>query len=153
MDYSIREATCQCFNRTTQLIGLYPELCILKTEYPDFDHWYFGKVVPEAKLGLRKIFVVEVNQQHAGVLILKESEKKICTLRVSPQFQRMGIGNNLINIAFQELSTHLPFITVSNSHIDDFSGLFKRHCFQLKEVHINKYRPGGLEFVYNGHLN
>ena len=122
----------------------------LEKEYPQFDRWYFERVIPDVLLGVRVVYTVDIFGDHAGILILKNSdEKKICTLRVQTPYQGMGIGNYLIH----ELKTVHPLITVSNIHMDEFAKLFRKYGFKMTEFHFGKYREENVELVFNGHLS
>lgn len=126
----------------------------LEKEYPQFDRWYFEKVIPETLTGTRAVYTVDVFGDHAGVLILKNSnEKKICTLRVQPPYQGMGIGDYLMRVAIHELKTAHPLITVSSIHIDEFEKLLKKYGFKMTEIHLGKYQKEYAELVFNGHLS
>lgn len=75
-----------------------------------------------------------------------------CTLRVSPKYQRKGIGSHLLDVATHELATPKPLITVSDVHFKEFAKLFDTNSFKLTEIHIDKYKKGLTEMVFNGHL-
>ncbi|MGE5409870.1 MAG: GNAT family N-acetyltransferase, partial [Clostridiales bacterium] len=105
---------------------VYQELYTLNAEYSNFYSWYYQKVLPGIFDGTRTILLKLHQNNLAGISILKESlnEKKICTLRVSHNFRRTGIGKELLNQSFEELQTATPLITVSSKHLDEFRHLF-----------------------------
>ena len=132
---------------------LYEKLFMLQEEYPEFKNWFFDKVVPETLLNNRRIFVASCGEEIAGVAIVKNSdEKKICTLRVMPEFRHMGIGQKLICVAIEYLQTRYPLITVSDDHVSEFKHLFDKLGFIFTEVHLDYYREGHMEYVFNGNL-
>lgn len=152
------------FNSTckTEIVSLYNKaylnnifnyLSKLENEYPNFDKWFHHKVIPGIKVGLREILIAEINGEIAGLAIIKdEEEKKICTLRVSPEYRRMGIGSHLLDLSMEELHTNKPLITVSEIHIEEFKKLLFSKSFRTTEIHVDKYKKGVSEIVFNGHL-
>ena len=103
----------------------------------------------------RIFFVAWHEDKPAGILILKDAdEKKICTLRVMPEFRRMGVGHQLMDCAISALNTTHPIITVSDDHIQEFSKLLiKDYKFVPTEIHYGYYRENHVEYVFNGVLN
>ena len=135
------------------LKDLFSNIETLKNEYPEFEKWYFEQVVPDVKSEKRQVYAVGQNGCYAGILIIKNSdEKKICTLRVQPEYQGIGIGTQLMNLAIKELASDNPLITVSDTHLNEYTSLFSTFGFVLSEIHLNKYKAGHSEFVFNGHL-
>lgn len=147
-------ATISCVENSQLAIEhIYGVLSPLNREYPNFKYWFFNTVVPGLSNGTRKIFVAMVSDKIAGILILKDShEKKICTLRVLPEYRRMGIGRQLMEQAVQTLKTNRPLITVSDEHLDEFNPLFAEFGFSATAAYINCYRQGSTEYAYNGYL-
>lgn len=135
-------------------IGVYNSLVTLEQEYPDFKKWFFGSVVPELESGHRNLFVAYYDKKIAGILITKDSleEKKICTLRVSPECRNAGIGTQLMAVAISTLNTAKPLITVSDDHISEFLKLFNNFGFVLNSIHVDYYRRGHIEYAFNGTL-
>lgn len=154
MDIGQRSITISSVDSQHEIRNLYPLLSELEEEYPRFEQWYFSKVVPEVMAGKRMVFVAYDDGHPAGILIVKDSEgeKKICTLRVIPMYQRRGIGRQLLNLAIQVLETYKPLITVSDSHQSEFVRLFEEYDFLFCEAHVDAYRKGHSEYVYNGQL-
>lgn len=147
-------ATISCVQDNQLAIKrVYEALAPLEQEYPNFKRWFFATTVPGVIAGTRKIFIASFASEIAGILIIKDSdEKKICTLRVLPEYRRMGIGRQLIQCAVQELSIDKPLITVSDEHLDEFKALFAEFGFVPTAVYINHYRQGHTECTYNGYL-
>lgn len=142
-----------CAQEQLTIKKLYDELFMLEEEYPGFKNWFFDKVVPETLLGKRKIFVAHCDEEIAGIIIIKNSnEKKICTLRVMPDFRNMGIGQALTRCAIEYLQTEHPLITVSEDHVNEFKHIFKKFGFSFSEMHLGYYRENCMEYVFNGSL-
>lgn len=137
--------------------------------YPSFNYWLKNKVMPDLSLRKRDILFIfdEYDKKLLiGIAILKfYDEKKICSFRISYDYQRMGYGKMLMDECMQILGTKTPMITVPDDTSiskDDpkncytaFSNFFKKHykgkfsCIQrLKDY----YCPGITEYVFNGVL-
>ena len=128
------------------------ELASLNFIYPDFNDWLRNKVFAQLDTDERKVFVIQQNSKILGILILKDTlaEKKICTLRVSPQYSKQGIGSKLMDLALRELHTARPVITVSEEHNADFQHILKKYGFMLYSSYANYYRQNAIEYSYNG---
>lgn len=126
-----------------------------KNYYPSFDSWYFQKVIPEARIGKREIISEVRDGKIVGVMILKNTseEKKICSLRVSDEFQNHGLGVRMFEKAFKILETDKPFLTVSEEKLPSFQKIFTYFQFTQTERLENYYREGKKEFSFNGHLS
>lgn len=119
--------------------------------YPSFHEWYFNKVVPDIQNGNRKIVSEIRDGKIAGIAILKDSteEKKICTLRISPDFQNRGIGVRLFKKSFEILHTNKPFLTVSEEKLPEFQKIFDYFNFELTSIADGMYRHGKKEYIFN----
>lgn len=146
---------CVLSDDSVRIDDIYHYLEPLSDEYPDFFHWYWEKVVPGLASHERIIRCVYHGQEIAGILILKNTttEKKICTLRVSPGYQGQGIGKQLLNVALLSLHYMKPLVTVPEIHYEAFKGLFQKNGFELYKVYKNYYREGSVEYAYNGFLS
>lgn len=141
------------FNYHTE--NIYKSLSSLNQDYPNFEKWYFEKVVPGIKIGNREIIMTTSNQMISGFSILKNSydEKKICTLRVNPEFRKNGIGKILFEKSLEVLDSDSPVITVSQERVSQFSPLLKHYGFELSQVISGYYKKSLNEYVYNGVIN
>ncbi len=128
------------------------ELEPLNFIYPDFKDWLTQKVFRQLITDMRKIFVAQENEIICGILILKDTdeEKKICTLRVTPRYSRLGIGSQLIKLAQSELKTEYPVITVSEKHREEFRPIFEKFEFSFHQRYFNYYKEETTEYSYNG---
>jgi len=133
---------------------IYNKLISLEKEYSNFFFWFFIKVVKDIELGKRKIILKYIDDEIAGIAILKDSleEKKICTLRVIDKFKKLGIGKKLFIESFEILKTDHPLITVSSSYIHEYQNLFKYFNFNLEEEYLDYYFLGKKEYSFNGLL-
>lgn len=130
-------------------------LCKLNREYPFFEQWFNGLFVrvPELRQD-REILLCVDNCKIVGIAILKKNaeEKKICTLRVEKQYQKMSIGKTLMEMSFEWLETDKPLVTVQKSRSKEFEKLFKYYDFQLDDEKRGYYKPFSTELIYNGEL-
>ena len=122
--------------------------------YPDFIIWIDNKVIPGIYTGERVILLEYRQELLAGIAILKDTteEKKLCCLRVLPQYEGSGIGLKLFERAFEELKTRSPLLSVGQENTDKFKKLFDYYGFTLEEKYIDYYRPHNTEFSFNGVL-
>lgn len=125
--------------------------------YPNIDVWY-NKVIEEINSfpKTREMFICLSNEENllsiSGLMILKNTcdEKKICTLRVKENYQRKGIGSELIQKAFDFLETEKPLITVPEESVEAFSNIFNKYGFEKKDEIHDLYRENKIEHIYNG---
>lgn len=134
--------------------SLYCSLSFLSKDYPDFKSWYFRKMKVELENGYRDILFSTYKNQITGVAILKDfaNEKKICTIRVYPQFKNMGFGKSLIEKSIEILQYETPMISVSESRIYQFENILSYFKFELVQITSSYYKKGQVEYVYNGEL-
>lgn len=134
---------------------IFSKLSDLVNEYPGFENWYYQKVIPQVVDGSRIIIIAEYEGYLSGIAILKRTlfEKKICTLRVMPKYQRLGIGRELLGASCNFLGDDKPLITVSSGRLSQFNRLFKSFGFCLTDVKEGYYKADSAEYVYNGYLN
>ena len=154
MNIMRHSATVNRVQKIDEIKIVYQELMNLQNEYPNFKKWFFEKVVPGVFSGERIIVTASDGDILLGIMVLKNSsEKKICTLRVLPEFQRQGIGHLLLDYAISILGTSNPIITVSDDHIHEFSSILLRdYNFSLIELQVGYYRDNHAEYVFNGSL-
>lgn len=141
----------------SKIDSIFSELSFLRTEYPGFYTWFYNKVIPGLSNDSRKVFLAKTSISFGkvnGVLILKDSniEKKICTLYVDKKSRMNGIGQKFIDIAFNELNTDKPLITVSDNRISEFSKILKKNNFAIADYLSNCYSNNHIEYTFNGHL-
>ena len=118
--------------------------------YPQFDTWYFQKVIPDLLLGRRKIITETREGSVVGTAIIKLSEElKLSTLKVDEHYENKGIGLKLFEKSFDLLDTEKPFLTVSEERLPLFQKIFKYYGFELTNVYDDIYRNGKKEFFFN----
>jgi hypothetical protein len=134
-------------------VRVFKALSHLEQVYPGFGEWYWAKVVPGLRDGSRCIFVQQSNQIN-GIVIAKRSndERKLCTVWVNRRLIGRGLGTTLMRRAMSWLGTTRPLITVPEERLAEFQPSFRRWEFSLDDVVDSLYRPGCLEYVYNGRL-
>jgi len=127
----------------------------LRSSYPNFDHWFVSKVLPGIYTGERTLLIEQRESKVVGLLILKHTatEKKLCTLRVRPQYENKGLGVRLFEAAFETLGTERPLLSVSENSLPKFARLFKHFGFAQAGAYRGLYVPQLHEFSYNGLLD
>ena len=133
------------------------EFFLRELAYPNIDIWY-QKIIAEINNypQSREMFICLSNEENllsiSGLMILKNScdEKKICTLRVKENYQKRGIGSELIQKAFDFLETDKPLITVPEESVEAFSKIFNKYGFEKKDEIPDLYRKNKIEHIYNG---
>lgn len=126
----------------------------LRLSYPLFDQWFSTKVQPGIYKGERTLLIERRGSMAVAFLILKhtDTEKKLCTLRVRPNFESKGLGVRLFQTAFQLLGTDRPLLSVSEPVAPKFERIFKYFGFTQEAVYKGKYIPKVDELAYNGLL-
>lgn len=127
----------------------------LSQDYPGFSDWYKSKVVSGIYSEERKIIIYTGSSRKiAGISIIKntEEEKKLCTIRVAPEFRRMGVGRKLFESSFELLNTDSPVITVSSPRMPQFKKILSYYGFKLEDKMEGIYSAGHSEYIFNGNL-
>lgn len=128
--------------------------------YPGLSDWFWNKCVPGIVAGQGVLLLAEdderpAGQQIIGIVLGKKGsdteETKLRCVRVIPEYQCRGVGILLIDRALQELGTQQPFCSVSEEMFHDYARLLINHYgFRVTRVERGLYRPGKLEYVFNG---
>ena len=129
--------------------------------YPALSDWFWNKCVPGIVAGHGVLLLAEDDERPAGNRIVgialgkrahgTAEETKLRCIRVIPEYQCRGIGILLIDRALEELGTDRPFCSVSEEMFHDYARLLiNRYGFQVTRVERGLYRPGKLEYVFNG---
>ncbi len=130
-----------------------PFLAGLDTYYPNFSEWYEGKVIPGIGSGADVLLLAWDNDRLAGVALGKRTpqETKLRCIRVAPPWQNSGVGLRLIERMFDVLDCETPHCTVAEELFHTYSRAFiQRYGFRLSDVTKGQYRPGKLEYAFNG---
>ena len=146
-------------------IDIYQLLRDLESTYPDFYNWYNEKVIMDLKAHknnrsiLFAVSLVNVNgkieKRLTGIAIIKSNnkEKKICTFRVFPKYQKQGVGAALLKMCFFYLETERPLISISAKAVEAFSTFINKYKWTLCQILPDDYKKGFTEFVFNGFLD
>ncbi len=129
---------------------VYSLLYELEEEYPNFNDWYFQKVVPQVISGDRDILLSTYKNKISGISIIKDSyEKKICTIRVIDPFKKKGFGKSLLIESMKKLNTEKPLITVSDTKYKEFIRIFNYFGYKKTNELVNFYKENNTEFIFN----
>ena len=135
---------------------IYSFLFLLNYEYPNFTRWYQSLFNNNHLLQKdREILLCSIDDRVVGVSVLKNNRdgKKICTLRVSPEYQGLGIGSKLLEKSFEIFNDDKPLITIHVSKYHEFKRLFERYNFTLEQQIQGYYGLLRSELSYNGLLS
>jgi len=152
---SVNKATLESGEHTAaDLDDIFAHVRDLDRHYPDIAHWFYQVVVPGIAAGHRSILLTEKVDGIAGVAIIKNcpTEKKLCTLRIMPEFEGAGLGPLLFSACLKSLGTARPLISVSCTQYDRYKRLFSYFGFLHKASYKGLYRPGKYELSFNGLL-
>ncbi len=124
----------------------------LSRDYPGIEEWYLGKVVPGVDQEKRKIFTYERDGRIAAIGIAKSErgEKKICTVRVHPEYFGRGIGVRVFEELLTWLDVSKPILTVAESKLHLFERIFDYYGFELSGSRMGMYVAGATELGFNG---
>jgi len=137
------------------IIDLHIVLNILKpisSIYPDFESWYWDKVIPGVILGQDEIIIAENKYEIIGMSIIKKGfENKLRALRIEEKYQKRGLALHLIDESLKRLNVDKPLVSVSEEMINEYSRIFvNKYNFDLTHVYNGLYRKGSLEYKFNG---
>ncbi|MEN9480446.1 MAG: hypothetical protein RLZZ298_1841 [Pseudomonadota bacterium] len=134
---------------------IYQDSNFLRSSYPLFDQWFTQKVLPGIYSGERTLLIEKRASLAVAYLILKHTstEKKLCTLRVRPNYESKGLGVRLFQTAFELLETERPLLSVSEPAVPKFERIFKYFAFAQEAAYKGRYIPMINEFAYNGLLD
>lgn len=133
---------------------IFSKISHLELFYPNFDKWYFSKVVTGLVDGTRSFIIEFRDARFAGIAILKDTEyeKKICTISVREEYKSKGIGFRLFEKSILLLGTDKPLASVSEERFPEFEKLFNRLDFDYSEKYYGLYLPKKSELSFNGFL-
>jgi hypothetical protein len=133
---------------------VFTNLNMLSEQYPNFRNWLERKVFTGLYDGTRSILLEWRDGKIAGLAILKNEveEKKLCCLRIMPEFQNKGIGIKLFQKSFDALETEKPLLSVSERKLSEFEKIFNYFGFVQTEKYSDLYKKNMIEISYNGYL-
>ena len=143
-----------CEARKSRLHRVWDFVSLLSPQYPGIDHWFHDKVMIGELKGTRRIFAMELGGRLAAVTIAKneDGERKLCCVRVRPDLEGRGFGIRLMERAMDWMGTDRPLATVSEEKLPQFERIFERYGFQNTGAETGIYRPGKIEYIFNGTL-
>ncbi|WP_217355598.1 GNAT family N-acetyltransferase [Ruegeria sp. HKCCA4008] len=123
----------------------------LSEDYPNIERWFTDKVVLGEFLGTRHIVRFERDGRLAALGIAKDEdgEKKICTVRVHPEYFGRGLGVRVFDHLLNWLQVDRPLLTVSEKKLLLFQRLFDHYGFVQTSVTPDLYRKGVSELGFN----
>lgn len=80
------------------------------------------------------------------------SERKICCLRVLPEYQNRGIGVKLFIRSMDRLETDKPLLSISSNNLNRFKNIMDYFNFKQYQHYPDLYRKNSEEISYNGYL-
>lgn len=125
----------------------------LENYYPEFSHWYVNTCVPGIVLGSDTMLVARDGSAIIGVALGKKTlqETKLRCVRVHPAYQSKGLGLRLVERMLRQLDCAKPHCTVAEEMFHLYSRAFVNYFdFDLSQVDKGRYRPGKLEYIFNG---
>ena len=135
---------------------IYHNIKDLDNFYPNFNNWFWNKLLPDILLNKDFILGMFDNKNNLiGVSILKKAkyidkENKIRTLRIFPEYQNKGYSLYLIDKSLESLQTDKPKLTVAEEILHNYSRIFiNRYNFSITKVEKNLYRKNKLEYIFN----
>lgn len=136
------------------MLFLTHHLGMLNNHYPDFHLWLKEQVIPGLKNNERRILLEYRANSLAGIAIIKDTpqEKKLCCLRILPEFRNFGVGLKLFERSFEELNTCSPLLSIAEEQLIFFEKIFKYYKFEVGNEYIDIYRPHKYEYSFNGIL-
>lgn len=123
----------------------------ISPQYPGIGGWFFSRVVPGLGNGTRRLVRVERHGQLValGIGKLELGERKICTVRVAPEYAGRGLGIRVFDSLMEWMGTARPHATVSEDRMHEFESIFLYYGFRLTSTARGKYRPGKVEYLFN----
>lgn len=121
--------------------------------YPDFDKWIY-KVKSQLQSKQRIVYIAQIDNKIAGIIIIKDSqyEAKICSLYVSPEYQSLGIGSQLMSLAKGILKDKTVYVHMNESIMDCYGDFFIKHGFAVISIDESKYRKKEREYNLFSHF-
>lgn len=145
-------------NESMVLINhVFNHLKLLTSYYPNFDSWLENKVFMGLYKNERQIILEWREDLLAGIAIVKNDgfEKKICCLRVQPEFQNKGLGIKLFEKSMSLLETDKPLLSISDNHVnlDNYLKIFQYFGFKQSAIYPDLYMKNATELAFNGLLD
>lgn len=125
----------------------------LECDYPDHYYWFYYKFCKNLDGKNREIIFCLDNDILVGVAFLKNSEieKKICTIYITKEYRKQGIGTNLLLRSYEFLKTTKPLITMPEYKLKEFDNIIKTYDWKKRQIIKSCYSEKN-EIVFNGIL-
>lgn len=127
----------------------------LNGTYPGYKEWFYDKQIKECLTPNRNIiFVKNEDGKIIALSCLKkdDEEKKICTLFVSDEYRKQGLGSLLFEESMKFLETTKPLVTLTEDKLPMFEKNVTKYNWELTEIVDGIYNDGIREFCFNGQL-
>ena len=132
------------------------ELAIhLNGAYPGYKEWFYDKQIKGCLTPNRNIiFIKNEEGKIIALSCLKkdDEEKKICTLFVSDEYRKLGLGSLLFEESMKFLETTKPLVTFTEDKLPMFEKIVTKYNWELTEIVDGIYNDGIREFCFNGQL-
>jgi len=122
--------------------------------YPGIDKWWDQRVVPGIGINQRVCHAALVDGELVGVSIGKRASgsAKLCTLRVKDEYQREGVGEQLLHRTLRDLldaGCERVHYTISERVLGQCSNFFTPYGFSMRSWASDRYVRGMDEFVFS----
>ncbi len=127
----------------------------LNGTYPGYKEWFYDKQIKGCLTPNRNIiFIKNEEGKIIALSCLKkaEEEKKICTLFVSDEYRKQGLGSLLFEESMKFLETTKPLVTFSEDKLPMLEKMVTKYNWELTEIVDGIYNNGIREFCFNGQL-
>lgn len=127
----------------------------LNGTYPGYKEWFYDKQIKGCLTPNRNIiFIKNEEGKIIALSCLKkdEEEKKICTLFVSDEYRKLGLGSLLFEESMKFLETTKPLVSFAEDKLPMFEKMITKYNWELTEIVDGIYNDGIREFCFNGQL-
>ena len=127
----------------------------LNGAYPGYKEWFYDKQIKGCLTPNRNIiFIKNEEGKIIALSCLKkdDEEKKICTLFVSDEYRKQGLGSLLFEESMKFLETTKPLVTFTEDKLPMFEKMITKYNWELTEIVDRIYNDGIREFCFNGQL-
>ena len=127
----------------------------IRSDYPKHKEWFFTKQLPRTINGSHGeiLFVRSPDDENKIIAMacLKKTkeEKKLCTLFVSREYRKKGIGTAIVSKAFEWLETDKPLIHLPENNLSVLIPFIKKNNWVLNKEVSDLYKTGNKELFYN----
>ena len=125
--------------------------------YPGIDLWFRKKVAPELAKGKRRhgIIIYHDDKPVGSAIIRKGEHVKICSMRVTPDYQHKHLGRALMAaITFGVYPQAKTFhFTIPEELWESHKGFFEQYGFRVQEPSKKQYRAFSQELACSASYN